>query len=93
MAKLIPNSFAAYELTDEEVLQGSIFTTLQSQVLQNHLASYAEEKITLDYDPKNPEEFIQNEASLKAKIELLQYLKEASIASLDALTQRNTPTT
>ena len=92
MAELIPNSFTAYKLTDEETLQGSIFTSLQLQVLQNHLASYAEEKIVLDYDPKNPDSFIQDEASLKSKVELLQYLIEASTAALDALTASNTPT-
>ena len=91
MSKLIPNSFTAYDLTDDEVLQGSIFNTLQLQVLHNHLASYAEEKIALDYDPSNKERFLQDEASLKAKIEILNYLIEASQASLDVITNKTNP--
>ena len=90
MATQKTNSFTSYDLTDKEVLQGSIFTELQLQVLQNHLASYAEEKIALDYDPTKHEQFLQDEASLKAKIELLTYLIETSSASLDILTTQHT---
>ena len=92
MSALLTNSFTSYELTPQEELQGSIFNSLQLQVLHNHLAAYAEQKIALDYTPEHPLIFAQDEASLKAKIELLNYLIEASQASLDALNPNLDPT-
>jgi len=80
MTALAPNSFTSYILTDEEMINGSIFTSLQSQVLHNLMSVYAEEKIALDYDPDNERQFLQNEASLKSKIELLTYLLDNSKA-------------
>ena len=91
MSQLQPNSFTSYELTDQEQLEGTIFTILQLQSLHNLLSSYAEEKIALDYDPEHPILFMQNEASLKAKIEVLTYIIEVSNASQDILDVRNTP--
>ena len=85
MSKIIPNSFTAYDLSDQETLQGSIYNYEQKAVLQNLLSTYAEEKIALDYDPDNKEQFLQQEASLKSKIELLQYLLDASDAAESAL--------
>jgi len=84
MAYLIPNSFSRYYLTDEEELNGSTFTIDQIQVLQNDLASIAEEKINLEFDPKNPEEFIQAEAFKSGQIALLQYMLERSEAMKEA---------
>lgn len=86
MSKILETSFTAYDLTDEEVLRGSILNTLQLQVLQNHLSIAAEEKISLEYDPSNTEVFLQQEAYLKSKIDLLTYLKDTSKASEEALT-------
>lgn len=88
--KLKANSFTSYDLSDEEVLQGSIFTNLQLQVLQNHLSSYAEEKVNLEYDPEHHDEFIRAEARLKASVELLTYLMETSEASLEIITDQTT---
>ena len=85
MSKLIPNSFTSYYLTPQEQLQGSIFNTIQLQVLHNHLADYAEQKMALKYDPEHPLLFLQDEADLAGKIEIINYLIEASQASLDAL--------
>lgn len=90
MSQLISNSFTSYDLTDEEALQGSIFTTLQLEVLHNQLATYAEEKIALDFDPEHSEKFLQIEAALNANIKLLNYLIDASNASLEIITTKNT---
>lgn len=90
MIKVIPNSFTTYELTDEQVLRGSIFTLEQKQVLQNHLATFAEEKLSLDYTPTAKEEFLQKEAYLKAKIELVRYLLDSSTYSEDLLSNKIT---
>lgn len=89
MSVQITNSFTSYELTEQEELQGCIYTSVQLQVLQNHLAAYAEQKLTLDYDPEHKENFLQEAASLKAKIDLLQYLIDTSKVSEEALNQTN----
>ena len=81
MAYLIANEFACYDMTEEEVLQGAILTITQKQVIQNLLAKAAEEKIHLEFDVENPNKFIQQEASLKGQIDILNYLLDASTAS------------
>jgi len=90
MGQQIPNSFTSYDLTDEEVAQGSIFTGLQKQVLQNHLSTEATLRLQLDYDPNDPQRFLQAEAEAKAKIQLLQYLLACSDTFEEALKQVNT---
>ncbi len=87
MAQLIPNSFSTYALTDREVLEGSIFNTLQTQVLQNHLAGIAEEKLNLEIDPTFSSSYLQQEAALSDKIKFLQYLLDTSLTSQDLLKQ------
>lgn len=81
MAHLIDNEFACYDLTEEEALQGSIFTLTQKQVIQNLLAKAAAEKIHLELDVDKPDKFIQQEASLKGQLDILNYILEASDAS------------
>ena len=90
MQKFLINSFTAYDLTDSEVLQGSIFNLLQRQVLQNHLAVFAEEKLTLDYTPEAKEVFLQKEAYLKAKIDLVRFLLDSSMLSEELLATKQT---
>lgn len=85
MAKQIPNVFSSYELTDKEALEGSIFTTLQLQVLQNKLAEVATEKLNLEFDTTNQLSFIQQEAYKKGELELLTYLIDTSTVSADML--------
>lgn len=82
MADLIANSFTTYQLTDEEMIVGSILTIAQKQVLQNMLSVSAEEKIVLEYDVKCPETFIQQEAYKRGQIELLQYILDQSDAAV-----------
>jgi len=88
MAYLIANEFACYDMTEEEALQGSILTITQKQVIQNLLAKAAEEKIHLEFDVKNPSKFIQEEASLKGQIDILNYLLDASAASQEIITNQ-----
>ena len=84
MAIQITNSFTSYELTEQEELQGCIYTTVQLQVLQNHLAGYAEQKLNLEYDPEHKERFLQEDASLKSKIDFIQYLIDTSKVSAES---------
>lgn len=84
------SSFHAYELTDQEKLLGSVYTFEQLKVLQNLLSSYAEQKINLDYDPNNKEQFMQDEASLKSSIRLITFLIDNSAASEGILREQAT---
>lgn len=90
MTDIIPNSFTTYNLDDAATLQGSILQELQLQVMHNHLADYAEQRLALAYDPEHPLIFLQDDASLKGKLELLRYLMDTSAASLELLTTQTT---
>jgi len=82
-AVIIPNSFTSYSLSDEAVIEGSILTIGQTQVLQNLLATTAEQKLALEYDVANPNSFIQEEARLKGWIECLRYQLDTSVATIE----------
>lgn len=85
MPILIANSFTSYELTDKEALEGSVLTSLQMQVIQNTMASIAEEKIRLEYDHTNPVRFAQAEASLKGQLDILTHILNASTIAAEEL--------
>lgn len=85
MAKVIPNSFTSYEFTDKEALQGSIFTTLQLQVLQNTLSDIAETKLNLEIDSDKPDSFIQQDAYQKGQLDIISHLITRSAASKEEL--------
>lgn len=75
MAHLNPNSiFQSWILSPQEQDQGSVFSNLQRQVIQNHIAQYAHERTLLKYDPNNPLVFMQRDAELQGTIVTLQYL-------------------
>ncbi len=79
MAQLDPsNPFQAWVLSENEILQGSIFSNLQKQCLQNERAKLAAERINLKFDPSHPQEFIQQDAELQGKILLLGSLIDFS---------------
>lgn len=69
-----PNSFTSYELTEEERAAGSVFTTLQLQVMQNELANLAEQKLRLEYNEKEHMRYFQAEAYLRGKLDFLTFL-------------------
>lgn len=74
MATLVPTSFTKYNLTQEEYIAGSNLSLQTQQVLQNLLADCAELKLNLIFDATNPSDFIQNEAMLSGKINILREL-------------------
>jgi hypothetical protein len=86
MAHLIPNDFSAYQLTQQEELEGSILTITQKQVIQNYLAAAASEKIGLEYNPEHKERFAQQEASLKGQIDAYRFILAASDSAEEILT-------
>jgi len=65
---LTPNSFSSYFLTEADALEGAILTTLQKQVIHNLLVARAEEKLALEINPANFDEYLQREASLAGEI-------------------------
>ena len=68
--------FTKYDLTREEQRQAYIFSEVQLAMLQNERALAAEQKVSLTFDPKNPEEFMQREAELQARILFIDWLFE-----------------
>lgn len=89
MAKVVPNLFTSYELTEEEEINGSILTTLQKQRIQNALSLAAMEKSALSFDPLNPTKFAQEEASLQGQLAAYAYILDSSEAAEAELNQSN----
>jgi hypothetical protein len=78
----LSSSFITYNLTPAQVAAGSTFTLDQRFVIQNLIASAAEEKIALTFDPSNPNSFIQREAELMGQIGILKYLLSLESSNL-----------
>lgn len=81
----IPNTFTSYEMTDKEQIESLILTTLQKQQIQTHRAQLAEKKLALEFDPAEPQLFMQQEAYTRGQLDLLTYMLEASEAAEIAL--------
>ncbi len=79
--RLIPNLFTKYELSPEETISGSILTTLNRACIQNLIADYAADKVSLKFDSTAPQIFVQQEAELQGKILILQHLLDLSDAA------------
>ena len=90
MPKLVVNRFSQYELTEQEALQGKLLTDANQAVLQNELASVAEQRIALVYDVTNPNKFLQEDAYLRGQMELIEYLMQSHSSALDVVANRNT---
>lgn len=78
MAKQLPNSFTAYELTTEEQLNGQILNTSQELVLQTEMSTIAEQLLVLDFDPVTPTKFAQDEAFLRGQLSVYRLLIDRS---------------
>lgn len=85
MGNLIPNTFTSYELTEKEQLEGMILSSLQKQVLQNERAQIAEEKLNLDFNPAEPDSFIQADAFKKGQLAVIAWQLASSEAAELAL--------
>jgi hypothetical protein len=79
------NSFTSYDLTDSEVLQGSILNDLQIQVIQNEMSQVAEQILQLSYDPLNPQKFVQDDSFLKGQLSVLRIMLLRSSESKEAI--------
>ena len=74
MATVKPNTFTSYEFTNRELLAGSVLSGEQKAVIQNELASIAEQRLNVDFDPSNPLVFAQQEAFLRGQISILRVM-------------------
>lgn len=72
MAELSIGSFTQWKLSDHEILQGGILSPQQKQLLQNDLATTAEQILNLRYDPASPLEFVQEDANLKGYMQAIR---------------------
>ena len=74
MANLAVGTFTHWNLSRTEILQGSVLSGQQKQVLQNELAQIAEQVVNLEFDPGNPVSFAQNDAHLKGQMSIIRFL-------------------
>ena len=74
MASIAVGTFTHWTLSTQEVLQGSILSHSQKQLLQNELATIAEQIVNLEYDATKPMEFVQNDAHLKGQMSIIRFL-------------------
>lgn len=84
MSQKAVNSFTSWELSEQEVLQGSVLTDLQLKVMQNQRAEIAEQKLALIFDPLNPMSYGLRVAELDGQLGAINYIlaqHEVSAAS------------
>lgn len=82
MARILPNSFTSYVLTEDQIKSGTQLTPENVYVIQNHISALAEEKLNLIFDPLNPMSFALRNAELQGQIDILKMLVDASVSSL-----------
>ena len=81
MATLQPSQFCRYAMTEQELLQGSSLSMVQTQCLQNQLADIASRKLNLVFNPANPGDFAQQIAWHQGQIDAIQHLLTTSEAA------------
>lgn len=82
MSKIVPSPFCGIQFqSDEELLRAQVLLTNQKDWIQYNLSIFAMERLALAFDPANPSVFLQQEAELKGKIGILQYLLDCSTAA------------
>jgi len=68
------SSFISYNLSEDEILFGSVLALGQKQCIQNQISVLAEQRISLRYTPDSPMTFVQQDAELQGQIIALRYL-------------------
>jgi hypothetical protein len=68
------NLFQSWDLSEQEVKEGTVLYTLQKQVIQNRMAMAAAERVLLPFSPEN----IQRDAELQGEIRTLRWLLDES---------------
>lgn len=88
MDKQTINSFTQFDLSKDNLLEGSILSENQLRVIQNDLAQVAELRLNIDLDPKNIVAFAQHEAFLKGQMAAYRYILLRSLESEEQLKAR-----
>lgn len=81
------SSFISYNLTSQELLEGYNLNISNQQVIQNDMAQIAEQLIALDFDPTEPQKFVQNNAFLRGQLSAFQTILERSNMASKTLSQ------
>lgn len=74
----IMSSFQTVDLSDQDTLQGQCLNELQKAVIQNTVVTIAEQILALEFDPNNPQKFVQDDAHLKGQMAALKYILETA---------------
>lgn len=85
MATLVPSNFCHYELEPTEEKRGRLFSTENLYVLQNLLATKAQEKIELAAVKASYDEYWQREAELQGAIRVLREIIDGHYSQLGEL--------
>ena len=90
MATIIPSRFTLYDLSAQKAEEGILLSTAQKNVIHNHRANAAENKLSLEVDHSDVIKFVQDEAFLNGQITAFSLLLESSEAleqaKIDAIT-------
>ena len=78
MATQIINDFTEYSFTTEELLSAAVFSDANILYLRTKLAKYAQQKINLAPEPEISAVYMQQEAELRGKIDMLRELIDDS---------------
>jgi hypothetical protein len=76
--QIIPHSFNRYEMTEDEQRAGQALSLSNQAVIQNLIATIAEEKLHLVLDANNITAYAQNEAYLRGQLDILRHLLDLS---------------
>lgn len=86
MPKILSQPFIEYSFTDEELINASVLTELQTQYFETRLSQAVVERANLAYEPGSidaKEVFIYQQEYLRGQIEILQWILNTSIDCKD----------
>ena len=89
--RYLETQFIAYELTEDEMLQGLVLNIYQIAVLQNQINSVAQQIISMKMDPLNPMAYALDKAALQGQLETLQNQIDRSKETEKVLARVNSP--
>jgi len=68
------NQFTEYDLTEQDIQEGSLLSQATVAVLQNLLADVSRERVNMLFDPSEPLLYTQAEAETRGRMYILQTL-------------------
>lgn len=83
--------FTQFNLSEQEELQGGLLTITQKQLIQNDRANTVQQIMNLVLDPANPQDFVQQDAYLKAQLATFTFMLDRSEDCEKRFNQINAP--